>query len=271
VKYKQGLHVHSTFCDGKDTPEEMILKALEKGFDSIGFSGHSNTPHSPQFCMSAEGTREYIKEINRLKQKYNGKIDIFCGLEYDISYYTDISDYEYVIGTVHYLEIDGKKIGFDRSEEVVKEVIDTYFGGDGMKYAKAYYETLATLPQYGKFDIIGHIDIITKHSENADFFDTESEEYKGYAVKALESLAGKIPYFEVNTGAIARGYRTTPYPAPFLLDELKRLGFGAVITSDCHDCNMLDCGYDEAVALLKKHGFNEIYILTKNGFVPIEI
>ena len=136
---------------------------------------------------------------------------------------------------------------------------------------KAYYEKLATLPQYGKFDIIGHIDIITKHSENADFFDIESEEYKGYAVKALESLAGKIPYFEVNTGAIARGYRTTPYPAPFLLDELKRLGFGAVITSDCHDCNMLDCGYDEAVALLKKHGFNEIYILTKNGFVPIEI
>ena len=37
---------------------------------------------------------------------------------------------------------------------------------------------------------------------------------------ALTALAGRIPLFEVNTGAIARGYRTTPYPDPFLLGQL---------------------------------------------------
>ena len=30
------LHVHTTFSDGKNTPEEMILAALDKGLETIG-------------------------------------------------------------------------------------------------------------------------------------------------------------------------------------------------------------------------------------------
>ncbi len=271
MEYKQNLHIHSTFCDGADTPEEMVLTAIENGFDSIGFSGHSYMHYSPSYSMSLEGTLDYIKEINRLKPKYAEKIKIFCGLEFDMYSGVDLSPYDYIIGSVHYLEIGGEKIGFDRSAAEVKRVIDTYFGGDGMKYAKAYYETVAKLPDYGKFDIIGHFDTITKHLENADFFDTDSKEYRNSAISALEALKGKIPCFEVNTGAIARGYRTTPYPQPFLLDEFKRLGFKAVISSDCHNRTMLNCGYEDAAELLKQHGFKEIYALTDSGFKPFAL
>ena len=35
-----------------------------------------------------------------------------------------------------------------------------------------------------------------------------------------KNVKGKIPLFEVNTGAIARGYRKTPYPSEFLIKEL---------------------------------------------------
>ena len=37
----QNLHTHSTFCDGIHTPEQMVQFALQKGFTSLGFSGHS--------------------------------------------------------------------------------------------------------------------------------------------------------------------------------------------------------------------------------------
>lgn len=47
MEYKQNLHTHSTFCDGKDTPEEMVLTVMEKGFSSVGFSGHAYVPGSP--------------------------------------------------------------------------------------------------------------------------------------------------------------------------------------------------------------------------------
>jgi len=36
-------HTHSTFCDGKNTPEEIVLAAIDKGFDVIGLSGHGHT------------------------------------------------------------------------------------------------------------------------------------------------------------------------------------------------------------------------------------
>ena len=36
-------HTHTTFCDGKSTVEEIVLSALAKGFDAIGFSGHGFT------------------------------------------------------------------------------------------------------------------------------------------------------------------------------------------------------------------------------------
>ncbi len=271
MKYKQNLHTHTSFCDGKNSVEEVIKKAIELGFDSIGFSGHSYMHYSENHSMSLDGTKEYVKEINRLKDVYKDKLKLFCGIEYDMYSDLDISEFDYSIGSFHYFLIDGEYVGFDRGQGEVQSVIDKCFGGDGMAYAKAYYEALAELPKYGRFDIIGHFDLITKHSDNIRFFDENSKEYMDYAISSAEALRGKIPYFEVNTGAIARGYRKTPYPSIPILKELKRLGFGAVITSDCHDANMLDCGFDNAEELLKECGFKQIHILTETGFKGIDI
>ncbi len=269
MDYKQNLHTHSTYCDGKNTPEEVVKTAIELGFDSIGFSGHSYMTYSPIFGM--EDLDGYIKEISRLKEEYKDRLDIFCGIEYDMFSGFDISGFDYSIGSAHYFKFGEEYVGFDRSHDDVKNVIDTWYSGDGMKYAKKYYELLSELPKYGDFDIIGHFDLIAKHVENADFFDENSKEYLSYAVDAMESLKGKIPFFEVNTGAISRGYRTTPYPSIPLLKELKRHGFGAIISSDCHDATKLDCHFKEAEELLKACGFKEIYILTNTGFKPISL
>ena len=37
------FHMHTVFCDGKNTPEEILEKAIELGFDSIGFSSHAKS------------------------------------------------------------------------------------------------------------------------------------------------------------------------------------------------------------------------------------
>ncbi len=261
----QNLHTHSVYDDGKDAPEEMIQAAIEKRFSSLGFSGHSYM-RGAKLSMSLAGTEEYKKEIQSLKKKYQGQMDIFCGLEFELYSDADLSGYEYLIGSVHYLKIDGECVGFDKDADSVKKVIDTYFCGDGMQYAKAYYETLSTLPSYGKFDIIGHFDLITKHSEKHCFFDGNASAYLGYAYDAIEALKGKIPFFEVNTGAMARGYRTSPYPSIPIIKRLLERGFLPIISSDCHDKNKLDCGFDLSAEILKSCGAKERYILTKEGF-----
>lgn len=263
--YIQNLHTHTSYCDGADTPEEMVVAAISKGFDSIGFSGHSYMSYS-DYLGKTDKTVEYKKEISRLKEAYKSKLKIYLGLEVDMYSTPDVSGYDYLIGSVHYFKFGEKYVGFDRGQQEVKNIISTCFDGNGMDYAKLYYKTMAELPTYGNFDIIGHFDLITKHTDNANFFDENSKEYLNTAFETAEVLAKKIPFFEVNTGAIARGYRKTPYPSISILKRFKELGVGAVITSDCHNKGMLDCNFDEAAELLKMCGFKEKYILTDNGF-----
>lgn len=269
IKNIQNLHTHTCYCDGADTPEEIVITAMNKGHMSIGFSGHSYMDYSPMFKKTGDKTEVYKKNVLDLKEKYKNLIKIYLGLEVDLYSNPDMSGFDYLIGSVHYLKCGEEYIGFDRNAMVVEDIIKRYFDGNGMKYAKAYYQTLAKLPDFGKFDIIGHFDLITKHCETRNFFDTSSKEYINAACEAAEALAGKIPFFEINTGAIARGYRTSPYPSIAIIKELKRLGFGVVITSDCHDKAMLDYRFNEAAEILKICGFKEKYILSDYGFKSV--
>ena len=268
TKCLQNLHTHTTYCDGKDTIEEMILAACEKGFQYIGFSSHS---FMKGCSLPQQVIDDYKHEIAELKKKYTDKIEVYCGIECEMYGDTDLSGFDYVIGALHYLKVEDGLFSIDRSLQDLQTVIENHFHGDGMACAKAYYQQLAKLPEYGDFDFIAHFDLITKYSEQVQLFDCQAKEYQWAAIEAAEQLAGKIPFFEVNTGAMSRGYRTSPYPDMFLLKELKRLGFGAIISTDCHDSRFLDYGYQDAVEVLKECGFKEQFILTKDGFIPTEL
>ena len=125
----------------------------------------------------------------------------------------------------------------------------------------------------GSFDpvTLGHFDIITKNNEKGKFLDTSCKEYLDFGFEAIHALRGKIPLFEVNTGAISRGYRTAPYPQMEFLREFYQCGFGAVITSDCHNRNYIDCFYPEAEEMLRTAGFSSKWILTDHGFREVAL
>ena len=267
--HKQNLHVHSVYCDGKDTPEEMIAAAMAAGFDSLGFSIHSYMSCSKSGFLSLEKQASYNVEIERLKEKYRGTFPIYRGVEFDVYADSPWQGYDYTIASVHYLHTSEGLVSFDVGLERTLAYVDKYFEGDGMKFAKAYYEALAGAADHGKFDIIGHFDLVTKNNELHRFIDTDAKEYKSYFADAVRALRGKIPFFELNTGAIARGYRSTPYPAPDILKLLRENGFGATISSDCHNKQYVDFGYDMAAELLRASGFSSKFVLTDHGFEEV--
>lgn len=264
--YLQNLHTHSIYCDGIDQPEELIRQAISLGFDTIGFSGHSYFYASKYMREKGDKTQEYIAEINRLKKIYENQIRVLCGLEFEMFSECDLTPFDYVIGSSHYLKIEKELVGFDRTAECVEEIIQKYFHGDGLQYALAYYEGLTHLHEYGTFDIIGHFDLVAKFCETHSFFDVESKAYRFAALESLHAVAEHCKVFEVNTGAMARGYRTTPYPAPFLMKEIKAIGGAVILTSDCHDRNCLNYAYDSTLDYIRQCGFDEVHVLTKNGF-----
>ncbi len=272
MKYKQNLHIHTTYVDGKDSPEEMVVEAIQKGFDSIGFSEHTYLQYSSfPNQLTTDKMELYKKEIKQLKHKYQDKIDIFCGLEYDFYSEINTDDFDYLIGSVHYLDCNGNIVTFDRGLLETLDYVNANFGGDGLKFAEKYFETVVRLPEKNGFDIIGHFDLIAKNNESGKFIDTASKKYLNYGFEAIHALKGRIPFFEVNTGAISRGYMTRPYPQMEFLKEFNRCGFGVVITSDCHDKNFVDCYYDDAIKIVSEAGFKSKWVLTDSGFKEFDL
>lgn len=237
-------HVHTVFCDGKNTPEEVVKAAIEKDMDAIGFSGHSHTAFDESWCMSVDGTAAYRKEISRLKKAYAGKIKIFCGVEQD--YFSDASTegYDYVIGSVHYLCVNGEYIPVDESAEDLKAAAEKQFGGDMMALCEKYYRTAANVCEKTNCDIIGHFDLITKFNNGGALFDENDPRYIAAWQKAADKLLRSGKVFEINTGAISRGYRTQPYPSADIRSYIKAKGGTFILSGDSHSADTLCFQFD---------------------------
>ena len=252
------FHTHSTFSDGRQTPEEIVLSAIEKGFNAIGFSDHGNTPFDLRYCMTdLEG---YIAEITRLKAKYADKIKIFLGIEEDILQPVDRSRFDYVISSSHYLLNDGVYSPYDSTYEYFTGA-ETHYE-NALEMAKHYYDTLCDYLEKNPTDIIGHFDLITKYEElhGSRFFN--DEKYWEIAENAVRRALKTGGIFEVNTGTITRGFRTTPCPHDRLLKIIFENGGKVMLSSDSHHIDTLTAHFDKAKAILKAVGFTQAYAFT---------
>lgn len=262
------FHTHTLFCDGKDTPGEMVLTALEKGFSALGFSGHGHTPFDERYCM--KDTAGYIADVNRLKEAYRGKIDILLGIEEDALAPVDRSPFAYRIGSCHYLCVEGEYYALDSGREHLLRCLDR-FGGDPIALAECYFDTFCSYIRRHRPEIIGHFDLITKFDEaDAPIF-SDNAAYRRLAARAAEEIARSGSLIEVNTGAMARGLRTSPYPAVEILRVLRQADAPLILSSDCHDAKNLDFGFAEARAMLRSLGFRRLFTLTETGAAEYEI
>lgn len=268
---RSNLHTHTTFCDGKSTAEEMVQAALHLGFTSLGFSGHSYVPFDPECGMAPDAERAYREEIKRLKALYGGKIQLYCGIEQDYCSGRRAEGYEYAIGSVHYVFKDGEYLPVDWSAQRTEDIVTEHFGGDPYAYAESYYGLVGGVLEVTGADIVGHFDLIRKYDEDGHMFDEGHPRYRAAVLGALDRLCVSKPVFEINTGAMSRGYRSTPYPSLWILKELRRRGCPIIITSDCHNHNDLDYGDQTAVRLARAAGFDQQVQLHNGAFEPVPL
>ena len=264
------FHVHTTFCDGKNTPEEMVLAALKKGLRAIGFSGHAFTPFDTSWCMSPEGTAAYRREVLALREKYAGRIRILLGLEQDLYSPAPEGDWDYRIGSVHYLRLprpagytwphadtspvrfpaDGDYIYLpvDESPALLRAAADRFFDGDRIALAEAYYRQEAEVAEVTGCDIIGHFDLIEKFNEGSVLFDTDAPRLRDARDRALDRLLDSGAVFEINTGAMSRGLRASPYPAAALRARIAARGGRMILSGDAHTADGLCHAFEDYAA-----------------------
>lgn len=242
---KQDLHTHSVFSDGNNTIEEIVKSAIALNLDTIGISDHSYTEFDTSYCIKKEMIPDYLSEINSLKNKYKGIIDVKCGIEQDYYSTCDTSDFDYIIGSVHYIKVNEDYIPVDESAEILLSAVSNHFNGDIYSLVELYFETVSDVVNKTNADIIGHFDLITKFNENNKLFDEYNERYICAYKKAADTLLKTGKVFEINTGAISRGYRTSPYPSSDIYRYLKNKGAKFILSSDSHSVDSLCFRFNE--------------------------
>ena len=244
-------HMHTTFCDGKNTPEEMVISAIEKGMAEIGITIHSYVSFDEEVCKREEDVDRFFENVSLLKDKYRDKIKILCGIEQDYYSNPPTHKFDYIIGSVHYLKQGDDFLSLDLSSENLDEIVKTHYNNDYLLLAEDYYNTLQNVVTKTGADIIGHIDLITKFVEKGTYFDIVGERYLTAAKKAIDKLIKYDKPFEINVGAISRGYRTSPYPAGEILSYIKEKGGKLILSSDAHSAENIRFQFDIWEKLLK--------------------
>ncbi len=249
-------HVHTPFCDGKNPASEIARAAWEKGFVSLGFSSHAPQLFDPECCVAPDREEAYKAEIRALGREYAGRMAIYLGIERDEYACVSPADYDYYIASVHYLPLNGEYVAIDGDPRDFCRLIREGCGGDPLVLAKRYFDHVREYVVRDRPPIIGHFDLLRKNNARAPMFDEDSPVYRALALEALEAMKDSGAFLEVNTGGMARGLLTSPYPAAFLLSAWKDWGGEVIINSDCHRVQFLDASFDEAEALLRSLGYD---------------
>lgn len=268
MSHRQDLHTHTTWDDGAASPLDMARAAVDAGLASLGFSVHSPLPWDNDWTIPEDRLDAYRAEIAAVREAFRGTLDVYGGIEWDSRSTLPPEGFDYVIGSVHTLAPGGEDASVDCSADITRAILRERFGEDERAMARAYFAQYAALADDPRIDIVGHFDLLTKFSETAGLFDAHAHWLLDLAAEAMEPLisAGKI--FEVNTGAMARGYRREPYPSLPLLRRLHALGGRVTLCSDAHRPEHLTYAFPETGSWLRDIGFRELWFFDGSGFVP---
>ena len=260
------VHTHTTLCDGKDIPEAMAAAACALGIRHLGFSCHSHTPiPQDEGAVLPADMAAYRETVLRLREEYAGRMEILLGLEWDSQADVSPEGFDYWIGSVHYQKgSNGRFYAADWSAEQFALCREELFAGDPLAVTEGYFAEVARVAAL-RPTILGHLDLIAKFNAGNALFDEDAPRYRTAALEALHAADPAATLLEFHTGGMARGYRSIPYPALFLLKEWRSMGGRVIITADAHTASGLLYAYDQAADLARAAGFSSAAALTQGG------
>lgn len=265
-------HIHSTYCDGKNSLEEMVEAAIKAGLVSIGLTSHMTLPFDNHWALREEKVPDYFDEIDRLKIKYADQIEIYKSLEID--YFMDragisqaakavLPQLDYVLMSIHSLGSTRaeKLFHIDESPENFKAGIDKYYAGSVKAFVCDYYQAIGKMVADYQPDIIGHLDLIKKNNRDNLFFNDQESWYQEALGTCLDGILQSGSIIEINTGADMRAPGVGRYPSDWMIPEMKKRNIPITICGDSHSTAGIIYGYEEARDHLLASGYKEYWRL----------
>ena len=241
-------HTHTPLCrHAEGWPIDLARVAAERGLGELGFADHNPMPKQfDDWRMLIEDLPRYIESVEEARAAFpqlNIKIGLECdyipGYESWIEKLAGMHDWDYFIGSVHYLpdgwEVDHPKY-ISRHTEAPAAIWDSYW--------KTYEQCIRS----GLFDFVGHPDLPKK------FGIRPAGDLRRYYEPTISALAETGTPFEINTAGL-RKECAEQYPASDFVRMAREAGVPLIISSDAHTPGDVAAGFPEAAALAKGCGY----------------
>jgi histidinol-phosphatase (PHP family) len=241
------IHNHTSRCNhAEGTVDEYIQRAIELGIDIYGFSEHAPMDFDEKYRLPFCDMGAYVNDVLEAKERYKNDIEILLG--YEVDYLPGHMDdrvlnaeVDYLIGSVHFID----KWGFDNPE---------FLGGwktkDVDEIWQAYFEATEAMANTGKFDIVGHLDLIKV------FKYMPKQDVRILAKNALKAIRASNMVLEVNAAGLRKPIGEI-YPSRQLLEEAYALDIPITFSSDAHAVDQIGFGYDVTTSLAKEVGYTK--------------
>jgi len=241
------IHNHTTRCNhAEGTVDEYVQKAIELGIDIYGFSEHAPMDFDPHYRLAFKEMDDYTNDILTAKEHYKDDIKILLG--YEVDYLPGHMDervlnakVDYLIGSVHFID----KWSFDNPE-----FISGWEDKNIDEIWQAYFEATEAMAKSGKFDIVGHLDLIKV------FKFMPKQDIRSLAKNALQAIKQSDMVLEINTAGIRKPVGEL-YPSAALLEEAYALDIPITFSSDAHAVDQIGLGYELATLVAKEIGYTK--------------
>ena len=229
-------HVHTYLCGhATGTMEEYVQAGLRKGLSSLTFLEHMEAeilyPH--RSWLDTEDFAVYWAEGTRLRQKYEGQIEVCLGVE--MGYNPDavetlrqqlqqypwarigLSCHFFRHGDRHYNLLSKRRESLELFATIgVDRVLHTYFSmlSDGVRQLNC--------------TVLCHLDAGLRHMAGILF----NEEHRRQIHTLLGAVLSRGMALEVNASGF--DYRGNPFPADWIISTAIGMGIPLALGSDAH-------------------------------------
>jgi histidinol-phosphatase (PHP family) len=235
-------HLHVIAHDDRPMTVENILSYCEvaesRGIRQMGITEHDRYLNK----IDVAAFQEAREESDEVGLRLGIEIDFVPGQEERMESDATALPYDYIIGSVH--RVDGDEV--DRAtDQGIYERYDTY------ELYAAYYRNVREAALSGRFEVIGHPDLIKifRHYPERDI------------TPLLEETADAVAESGVVVDVNAAGLRKPVgeiYPSKKFLEMFHRRGVPIILSSDAHAPDEVAAGYDKSLKLVHDVGYREV-------------
>jgi histidinol-phosphatase (PHP family) len=176
--------------------------------------------------------------------------DFVPGTEDRMANLLDAREWDYVIGSVHFLRDQAVDMRGDW---------DVWRSNDPEKVWRRYFETLGEAARSGMFDVLAHPDLVKVWGDDAP---RPEGDLRRFYDLAMDGIAEGGVAIEVSTAGLRKPAGEI-YPAPAFLAMCVEAGAPVALSSDAHVPGDLAFRYDQALELLESAGVGEIAVFER--------